>query len=631
VKKYFFVFIIIIFLAISSGCKPGGGGSVGGSSEVIYGGLQPNFQELIIDETSIKVTKITDKSCNIYWKTNVPATSCVEYGQSVTYDKTTAENKNYVLEHNVEMYSLIPHTRFYFRVISSDVYQHLAQSKGEIFFDTYDQNFPPTAVTLNTPTDITTNSMSVTWTQSYDDDFLKYELYRDTTSAVSFMSKKVATVTSKMLTKFDDSKLNPNTTYYYVLYAFDTAELSTISNIVAGTTEIQYNTISKINFSEPSYKTTDSMTLTWNKCTDSDFASYRVYRGSKTGVDTLATLEVEYTNADSTSVEIKGLAENTTYYFRLYVLNKGKVFTASDEASFRTYKNGENWKSISGIYYGNDIKVCKNKAYISAYNFLYIINLSDYSVRSIDMPGQNDRMRKSLDESAIYIVNRTNKELIVFDTVYDSVKNRFPAGNSPTDVAVSSAGDYYYIPDLHEGQLNKYRLSDGGFVMSKYFGPFLTAAVAGRNSSDVFVAKMQAYSTNEVLVLNPDTLAVKNSIFVGTDPVYLYMDVGGLNVYCAGYQSKSVTRINSLTGIFTDSFEVGIQPHSIVQMQSGAYTFIANFGGANISMFSNSQNRVIETFADGKTPRAIELSPSNRELFVVDYEEHVVNIYALRK
>ncbi len=616
---------------MSNGCKPGGGGAVGGSETPVYGGAQPNFQELIIDETSIKVTKITDKSCNIYWKTNVPSTSCIEYGQSVTYDKTTAENKNYVLEHNVEMYSLIPHTRYYFKVISSDVYQHLAQSKGEIFFNTYDQNFAPTAVTLNDPSNVTTNSMSVTWTQSYDDDFLKYELYRDTTSAVSFKAGKIATITSKMQTQFDDTKLAPNTKYYYALYTFDTAELSTISNVVGATTEILYNTMTKINFSEPSYKTTDSMVLNWNKCTDSDFASYRVYRSSKTGVDTLATMEVEYTSADSTSVVISGLAENTTYYFRLYVLNKGKVFTASEEAAFKTYKNGENWKSISGIYYGNDIKVCKNKAYISAYNYLYIIDLSNYSVRSMDMPGQNDRMKKSLDEGTIYIVNRTNKELIVFDTVYDTVKSRFPAGNSPTDVAVSSLGDYYYIPDLHEGLLNKYRLSDGGFVMSKYLGQFLTAAVAGRNNGDIFVAKMQADKTSEVFVINPDTLAVKNSVFVGNDPVYLYMDVGGLNVYCAEYKNKSVSRINSLSGIFNDSFEVGIQPHSIIQTQSGAYTFIANFGGANISMFSNSQNAVIETFADGKTPRAIELSPSNRELFVVDYEGHVVNIYALRK
>lgn len=624
-----------LFIAASSGCRPGGGGGVGSPIVEIDGGSIPHDQELIIDEKSIKADRITDKSCRIYWKTNVPATSCVEYGQSANYDKTTAEDKNLTLEHYVELYSLIPRTRYYFKVVSSDAFKHLAQSIKEIYFDTYDQNFPPAAVTLNAPANITANSMSLSWSQSYENDFLRYELYRDTTSAVSFMSTKAATITTKMQTVYDDVKLNPNTVYYYILYAIDTAELTTPSNIVSGTTSVQYNSLTKINFKEPQKRTTDSLTLTWDRCNEPDFASYRIYRGAKTGVDTLATLEAEITDPNTTSVEISGLSENTTYYFRLYLKNKGTVFTASDEAAFRTCKNGEFKKSVGGVYYGNDIKISNGKAYISAYNSLYILDIYTHALSSIDIFGQNDRIRfaegASASSNRLYIVNRTAKEIVVFNTANDFVERRLPAGNSPVDAAVDEAGGYYYTVDFHEGRLHKFNLSTGLEAASKYLGPQLTSVVKGLNNTDIFVSKQLAISTSEVYML-PATLAGVTATAVADEqPVYLYMDRGGQTVYCANYKSKSVTRINAMTGAVIGSFETGAEPHSIVQTAGGKYTFVANFGGSSVTMYDNASGTVTETFADGKMPRAIELSPDGRELFVVDYENHCVNIYAIRK
>jgi len=625
--------VVLLFAFATTGCKPGGGGGAGGTVEMISVGSNPTMQELIIDETQITVSNITDMGCIIKWKTNVPSTSCVEYGQSMKYDKTTVENKNLVIEHSVELYSLIPHTRYYFRVISSDVYKHLAQSSIVIYFETFDQNFAPAAVTLSAPTNISTSAMTLNWTQSYDDDFLSYQLYRDTTSAVTYNSTKIADITSKLLTQYSDSNLKPNTTYYYVLYTLDTAELATPSNVVSGTTSVLYNTISRINFNDPpEYRTTDSMKLTWKACTDSDFASYRLYWSNKPGVDTLSSLEVEITDISSTAVELKNLKENTTYYFRLYIKNKGNVFTASDEAAFRTYKNGEKWKTVSGIYYGNDMKVCKNKLYVAAYDTLYRIEPSNQYILAYttQIPGQNARMRKSPDETRLYIVNTSFKEIIVYDTVNDKILNRLPAGNSPTDIAVSIYNDYYFIPDFYEGMLNKYRMSDGVMTAQKYLGSFLTSAVAGRNNNDIFVSKFNGTS-NEVVVVSPDTMNVKNSITVAQEPVYLYMDPGALYVYCSNYKSKNVSRINSVSGTFADSFEVGLNPSGIVQTSSGAYTFVANFGSSNISMYSNTQNSVIETIADGVTPKALEVTPSGREMLVLDYEGNSVNVYALRK
>lgn len=630
-KKYFLI-ITIFFILISSGCtKPGGGGSVGITNVPIEGGATPNAQELVIDETSFKVTKLTDKGCMIYWKTNVPATSCIEYGQSLNYNKTTAEDKNLVIEHNVELYSLLPRTRYYFRAVSSDIYNHLAQSQKEIYFDTFDQNFPPAAVTLSAPKNITYNSMDVSWTQSYESDFYKYVLYRDTTAAVSYMSPKIAEITTKMLTTYNDKNLSPNTTYYYLVHVLDTAELAAASNVVAGTTEILYNTLTKINLNTPAYKTTDSMVLSWNKCAESDFASYRVYFDDKPDVDTLDSMAVEITDANTTSCEIKNLTENKAYYFRLYLLNKGRVFTASDVATFKTYKNGELVKSINGLYYGNDVKTANGKIYVSAYGSLYVLDESTLLLRdTINIEGKNDKIRKSGDGKTLYIVNTDNKEIVVFDTVSDSVTKRLPAANSPIDVAISQRNDYYFVPDFHEGRLYKYRLNDGALTASKYIGTYPTSAVTGTNNNDVFVSRTGDKS-NEVVILSGDTLDIKSRLTPGTEPVYLFMDYGALNVYCANFKSQMITRINSITETVYDTYETGLQPYSIAQSPDAKYVFSANFGGANVTMYNTQTSKVVEHFSDGKTPRALSVSTSGRELYVLDYENNALNVYAVRK
>ncbi len=632
-KKYILIFFLIFLFC--GGCRPGGGGGVGSPVISIDGGAIPHYQELIIDEKSIIVDRITDKSCRIYWKTNVPATSCVEYGRSVNYDKTTAEDKNMVLEHFVELYSLQPRTRHYFRVISSDAFNHLAQSVKELYFDTGDQNFPPSAVTLNEAASITSRSLSLSWSQSYDDDFLRYELYRDTTASVSFMSPKITTITAKMQTAFNDTNLTPNTVYYYILYVLDTAELAAASNVICATTSVEYNALTKINFKTPVSVTTDSMTLTWERCNEADFASYRIYRSDKPGVDTLSTLEVEITDSSSTSVEIKNLTENTNYYFKIYLKNKGTVFTASDEALFRTCKNGELKKTINGVYYGNDIKVAGNKAYVSAYDSLYVIDLLTHAVSSLDIYGQNDRLRFA-ESSAVsqnpklYIVNRSLKEIIVFDTSIDAIVKRLPAGSSPVDTAVDETGGVYYTIDFHEGRVNKFDLTTGDALVSKYIAPMLTSIVKGTNNSDVFISRQLVDSTGEVFLMPSSLASIKMKAVTGKQPVYLYMDRGGQAVYCANYRDKSVTRIDA-AGNVMGSFATGSMPHSITQTRDGKYTFIANFESGDITMFDNAQNSVSETFANGKTPRAIDISADGRELYVIDYESHSLNIYAIKK
>ncbi|MCK4295290.1 MAG: fibronectin type III domain-containing protein, partial [Candidatus Marinimicrobia bacterium] len=95
---------------------------------------------------------------------------------------------------------------------------------------------PPTAVTLAEPMNNTSNSIDITWSRNYDNDFAAYQLYYDTTPAVTENSTLVTTITDNNQNSFTVTGLSANTTYYFKVYVMDTAQQTTGSNVVSGTT-----------------------------------------------------------------------------------------------------------------------------------------------------------------------------------------------------------------------------------------------------------------------------------------------------------------------------------------------------------------------------------------------------------
>lgn len=91
-------------------------------------------------------------------------------------------------------------------------------------------------VTLLTPTLITINSMTLTWTQSADPDFYRYRLFYSTTPVVSILSTHATTITTAATTSFIVTGLNPNTQYYFAVEVESMAFLTAMSNEVGGKT-----------------------------------------------------------------------------------------------------------------------------------------------------------------------------------------------------------------------------------------------------------------------------------------------------------------------------------------------------------------------------------------------------------
>jgi hypothetical protein len=106
---------------------------------------------------------------------------------------------------------------------------------------------PPTAVTLGNPTNMTTSSMTLAWSKSTESNFAAYRLYRDTSPAVTENSTLVTTITDKDVNSYNVTGLNSGTVYYFKVYVMNSSQVTSGSNTVTGTTQLQLKTWSVLS------------------------------------------------------------------------------------------------------------------------------------------------------------------------------------------------------------------------------------------------------------------------------------------------------------------------------------------------------------------------------------------------
>ncbi|ETR73372.1 MAG: hypothetical protein OMM_01006 [Candidatus Magnetoglobus multicellularis str. Araruama] len=96
----------------------------------------------------------------------------------------------------------------------------------------------PQAITLYDPSNITEQSITLSWNQNTDDDFSHYEIYRHTAANVTRSHQLLTTITSANVCAYTDTDiLNPNSTYYYKIYVVDqTGLINQSTNVIVATT-----------------------------------------------------------------------------------------------------------------------------------------------------------------------------------------------------------------------------------------------------------------------------------------------------------------------------------------------------------------------------------------------------------
>ena len=101
--------------------------------------------------------------------------------------------------------------------------------------------FPPKAVENLQTANITADSINLSWIKPSDFDFQNpdfdsYKVFRDTALGVDINDAPVAVITDINQTTFTDINLQSNTEFFYKVFVFDKAGLSSGSNEVSATT-----------------------------------------------------------------------------------------------------------------------------------------------------------------------------------------------------------------------------------------------------------------------------------------------------------------------------------------------------------------------------------------------------------
>ncbi|RKY63635.1 MAG: hypothetical protein DRP99_03695, partial [Candidatus Latescibacterota bacterium] len=221
---------------------------------------------------------------------------------------------------------------YYYRIYVYDA-SGLCSGSNEVSGSTK-ANEPPEPVVLSTPFNPTTSSLQLSWTQSHEEDFAYYKIFRSKESTVSDTSTLITTITSKTNTSYTDTGLEENTVYYYVVYVYDTEGLRTASNIVQGRTKDEPP--APVTLYSPSSISSTGMTITWSESDATDFFAYKLYRSESPGVNTSDELVATISSKEITFYDDEGLQENTSYYYRIYVFDKGGNFSRSNEVSATT-------------------------------------------------------------------------------------------------------------------------------------------------------------------------------------------------------------------------------------------------------------------------------------------------------
>jgi fibronectin type 3 domain-containing protein len=177
--------------------------------------------------------------------------------------------RDYVVDHGVE-------------AVNAAVYGHFTDEVGndaesEIAPGTVTIHEPPTSVTMNAPTTLSERRVALSWSRNTDSDFGSYRLYRSYIPGVDTSGEReqIAQLTSQSQTSFNDSDLEPGSTYYYAVYVVDDIGLTALSNEVAGTT-LANEPPTAVELYSPWAPDTTSLMLSWSQSDDDDFDQYEL-------------------------------------------------------------------------------------------------------------------------------------------------------------------------------------------------------------------------------------------------------------------------------------------------------------------------------------------------------------------
>ncbi len=236
---------------------------------------------------------------------------------------------------------------YYYQIVVNDIGGLSSKPSNEVE-GKISPDAPPAAVTLNTPLLVGdgTSKVQLSWSQSGDRDFASYRLYRSLTPRVDSLSTLVTAIVDIGDNVHVDEGLSAGTTYYYRVFVADQGRNLTGSNVESVTTA-QNTPPFPVTLAQPAVVDTSSLRLSWSQSLDTDFASYRIFRSETPGVtngtrgkdaqgnDVDVLITILNSNAGNTTYTDTNLRSTRTYYYRVFVYDRGNLSSGSNEVKAR--------------------------------------------------------------------------------------------------------------------------------------------------------------------------------------------------------------------------------------------------------------------------------------------------------
>ncbi len=176
-----------------------------------------NLQDTAAPEiTNVKTSKLSGESITITWDTDEKANSLVKYGITKDYERMEGSNlvnsdaDNYVTSHEVIVSKLIPSTKYYYAVVSTDAAGNISESAQKTFTTS-----SPSSLSSIKVVSKNLNEATVTWkTSDETTSLVEYGLTED------YSEKKESTTLAKEH-ELTLASLNSGVTYHFRVKGID--------------------------------------------------------------------------------------------------------------------------------------------------------------------------------------------------------------------------------------------------------------------------------------------------------------------------------------------------------------------------------------------------------------------------
>ncbi|MFC1552731.1 beta-propeller fold lactonase family protein [Candidatus Latescibacterota bacterium] len=472
----------------------------------------------------------------------------------------------------------------------------------------------PQAVTLNLA-EIQEDGVLLSWTQNTDNDFFSYEVRRSSLPGVSTSSTIIKIINNKETITYIDITVEADKTYYYRIFVYDIAGLTTGSNEMKSGTDteptpdrgINGMVTDKISGTPLSgVEVSISPEISPLKITNS--AGEYIFDGfSDTGDYTLTFSKEGFTPLSAT-VTVQDIGY-TVQNVSLLSFPSVKDFVSPGSFSF------SNPQYIA-------LSADGKRGYVtdSEQGVVAVLDVSSNSViAQIDVGSGPLGVATSPVFNQVFVANTLSNDVSVIDGTTNQEIRKIDVGNHPSAICVTPDGENVLVTNKEDNSVSVIKIGTYTVTHTISVGTGPQGIIILPDGSEAYVSNSEQ---NTVSVINLSSMSVVKTIFVSSGPLPLAVSSDGSKVYVANRFANSVSVIDVSSKTVEKTIPVGEFPVGLAVAPEGdyeGYLYVLNYSNSNMMIVDTSSYIVSEqTVSLGNYPVSLVITPDGAKMFAVN-------------